>query len=59
MRLEKKVPQTYPKIQGGGVKAVQQKSKVKLLFFLVASLTVSKVVSRVIVIVGQGGNSIV
>ena len=33
MRLEKKVPQTCPKIQGGGVKAVQQKSKVELLFF--------------------------
>ena len=32
MRPEKKVPRTCPKIQGGEVKAVQQKSKVKLLF---------------------------
>ena len=30
--LEKKVPQACPKIQGGGVKAVQQKSKDNLLF---------------------------
>ena len=32
MRLEKKVCLTCPRRQGGGVKAVQQKSKVKLLF---------------------------
>ena len=37
MRSTKKVPQTCPNLQGAGVKAVQQKSKVKLVFLVGAS----------------------